>query len=116
MPYQGSGYSISGFTMTDMGKISSHDTTFLSQLGFPSYAGGFMQESPEPMIHQAQVQTPVQAARMQRLSGRRGSRTLLGRTAQRTWPALSIIIRHLLQFSLVWTQGHGGRMAKVRVI
>ena len=36
MPYQGTRYSISVLTMTDMGKLTQQDLDFLLQLGFPS--------------------------------------------------------------------------------
>ena len=61
MPFKGTRYSIAGFTMTDMdmGKLSSQDIPFLSQLGFPSSAAGAVEDPQEPMVHHVAEQTSL---------------------------------------------------------
>ena len=61
MLYLGFRYSISGFTLTDMGKLTQQDLDFLSQLGFPSYADHSMRLSSEPTIHHAAEQISTAA-------------------------------------------------------
>ena len=62
MPFQGTRYSISGFTMTDVGKLTQQDLDFLSQLEFPFYADSAVPEAlqvleaPEPVAHHAPEQ------------------------------------------------------------
>ena len=62
MPHQGTRYSISGFTMSDMGKLAQHDLDFLAQVEFPFYADSaapeapLISEAPEPAAHHAPEQ------------------------------------------------------------
>ena len=57
MPHQGVRYSVSGFTMSDMSKLTQQDLDFLARTGFPSYAEtavpevSMVADAPEPTTH-----------------------------------------------------------------
>ena len=57
MPHQGTRYSVSGFTMSDMSKLTQQDLDLLARTGFPSYAEtavpevSMVADAPEPTTH-----------------------------------------------------------------
>ena len=57
MPHQGTRYSVSGFTMSDMSKLTQQDLDLLARTGFPSYAEtavpevSMVAEAPESTTH-----------------------------------------------------------------
>ena len=56
MPHQGTRFSISGFTMSDMSKLDQRDLDFLAQLEFPHYTGSVEPEAPILASHHAPEQ------------------------------------------------------------
>ena len=56
MPHQGTRFSISGFTMSDMNKLDQRDRDFLAQLEFPHYIDSAEPEAPELASHHAPEQ------------------------------------------------------------
>ena len=83
MPHQGTRYSISGFTMSDMGKLAQHDLDFLAQLEFPFYSDNAVpepppvSETPESVAHHAPEQFVWETSPV---------RTRLRRTPLPIWP------------------------------
>ena len=56
MPHEGTRFSISGFTMTDMSKLNPCDLDFLAQLEFPHYTASVETEAPALASHHTSEQ------------------------------------------------------------